>query len=181
MKKIIRLTESDLIKIVKRVINEKDTPDRSKMLGALKDSENPFNVKGSETNEIKKITDLKNQIEKILGYYYFNEDGKIIDKEIDKEVDPETLRKLGPYFKTKIESVLVGTEEDKKNIGSVESIKDEIINGPFKTFIGNYSEFGISKNQIDDYYTDIRCEYFRKGKDKTGKPLNIKNRPWCVK
>ena len=39
----------------------------------------------------------------------------------------------------------------------------------------------ISKNQIDDYYTDIRCEYFRKGMDKTGKPLSIKNRPWCTK
>ena len=157
MKKIIRLTESDLTRIVRRVLNE-----------------------SSETDEIKKITDLKDQIEKILGYYYI-QDGKIMDKEINQEVNPETVKKLGPYFKTKIESVLVGTNEDKKNIGSVESIKDEIINGPFKTFIGDYKNIGISKNQIDDYYTDIRCEYFRKGMDKTGKPLSIKNRPWCTK
>ena len=156
MKKIIRLTESDLTRIIKRVISE-----------------------SSETDEVKKITDLKNQIEKILGYYYFNEDEKIIDNEINKEVNPETLKDLGPYYKTKIESVLVGTKEDNKNIGSVESIKDEIINGPFKTFIGDYNKIGISKNQVDDYYTDIRCEYFRKGKDKTGNPLKgIENRPW---
>ena len=157
MKKIIRLTESDLTRIVRRVLNE-----------------------SSQTDEIKKITDLKNQIEKILGYYYIK-DGKIIDKEINQEVNPESLKSLGPYYKTKIESVLVGTEEDEKNIGAVESIKDEIINGPFKSFIGDYNEFNISKNQIDDYYTDIRCEYFRNGKDKTGKPLSIKNRPWCTK
>jgi len=157
MKKIIRLTESDLTRIVRRVLNE-----------------------SSQTDEIKKITDLKNQIEKILGYYYIK-DGKIIDKEINQEVNPESLKSLGPYYKTKIESVLVGADEDEKNIGSVESIKDQIINGPFKTFIGDYNNIGISKNQVDDYYTGIRCEYFRKGIDKTGKPLSIKNRPWCSK
>ncbi len=157
MKKIIRLTESDLKRIVRRVLNE-----------------------SSETDEIKKITDLKNQIENILGYYYIK-DGKIIDKEINQEVNPESLKSLGPYYKTKIESVLVGADEDEKNIGSVESIKDQIINGPFKTFIGDYNNIGISKNQVDDYYTGIRCEYFRKGIDKTGKPLSIKNRPWCTK
>jgi hypothetical protein len=157
MKRIIRLTESDLTRIIKLVINESEG-----------------------INEIQKITNLKNEIEKILGYYYKNDDGKIIDKEINQEINPETLRRLGPYYKTKIESVLVGTKEDKKNIGAVESIKDGIINGPFKTFIGNYNEFGISKKQVDDYYTGIRCEYFRKGKDKTGKPLKgIENRPWC--
>ncbi len=157
MKKIIRLTESDLKRIVRRVLNE-----------------------SSETDEIKKITDLKNQIENILGYYYIK-DGKIIDKEINQEVNPESLKSLGPYYKTKIESVLVGADEDEKNIGSVESIKDQIINGPFKTFIGDYNNIGISKNQVDDYYTGIRCEYFRKGVDKTGKTLSIKNRPWCSK
>lgn len=157
MKRIIRLTESDLKRIVRRVLNE-----------------------SSETDEIKKITDLKNQIEKILGYYYIK-DGKIIDKEINQEVNPESLKSLGPYYKTKIESVLVGVDEDEKNIGSVESIKDQIINGPFKTFIGDYNNIGISKNQVDDYYTGIRCEYFRKGIDKTGKTLSIKNRPWCSK
>ena len=157
MKKIIRLTESDLTRIVRRVLNE-----------------------SSQTDEIKKITDLKNQIEKILGYYYIK-DGKIIDKEINQEVNPESLKSLGPYYKSKIESVLVGADEDEKNIGSVESIKDQIINGPFKTFIGDYNNIGISKNQVDDYYTGIRCEYFRKGIDKTGKPLSIKNRPWCSK
>ena len=157
MKRIIRLTESDLKRIVRRVLNE-----------------------SSETDEIKKITDLKNQIEEILGYYYIK-DGKIIDKEINQEVNPESLKSLGPYYKSKIESVLVGADEDEKNIGSVESIKDQIINGPFKTFIGDYNNIGISKNQVDDYYTGIRCEYFRKGIDKTGKPLSIKNRPWCSK
>lgn len=157
MKRIIRLTESDLKRIVRRVLNE-----------------------SSETDEIKKITVLKDQIEKILGYYYIK-DGKIIDKEINQEVNPESLKSLGPYYKTKIESVLVGTNEDKKNIGSVESIKDQIINGPFKTFIGDYNNIGISKNQVDDYYTGIRCEYFRNGFDKTGNPLSIKNRPWCTK
>ena len=161
MKNIIRLTESELIRVVKRVLNE-----------------------SSETDEIKKITDLKNQIEEILGYYYIDTDNNIIiDRELKKEIRSESLKQLGPYYKTKIESILVGTKEDKKNIGSVESIKDEIINGPFKTFIGDYKNIDISINQIDDYYTGIRCEYFRKGKDKTGKPLNrsLSSRPWCTK
>ena len=166
MKNIIRLTETDLTRIVRRVLNE-----------------------SSETDEIKKITDVKNKIEKILGYYYIDTDNKIIDRELKTPISPESLKKLGPYYKTKIESVLVGTTEDNKNLSGVESIKDEIINGPFKTFIGDYNKIGISKNQIDDYYTDIRCEYFRNGKDKTGKtlkdktgnPLDIKKRPWCAK
>jgi TnpA family transposase len=55
MKNIIRLTESELIRVVKRVLNE-----------------------SSETDEIKKITDVKNQIEKILGYYYIDKMIKLL-------------------------------------------------------------------------------------------------------
>lgn len=140
----------------------------------------PLLNESSEINSVEKITDLKNKIEKILGYYYIK-DGKIIDKEINQEVNPESLKSLGPYYKTKIESILVGTKEDNNDLSSVENVKNEIINGPFKTFIGDYNNIGISKNQVDDYYTGIRCEYFRKGIDKTGETLSIKNRPWCSK
>ena len=156
MKKIIRLNESELINIVKRIINE------------------------SAINPIDKITELKNNIETILGYYTIK-DGKIIDNKTNGEVSFESIKSLGPYYKTKIESVLVGTSEDKKDINSVNAIKNEIINGPFKSFLGDYNKIGFAKNQLEDFYTGVRCEYFRKGKDKTGKLLSIKNRPWCTK
>lgn len=99
MKKIIRLNESELINIVKRIINE------------------------SAINPIDKITELKNNIETILGYYTIK-DGKIIDNKTNGKVSFESIKSLSPYYKTKIESVVVGTSEEKKDINSVNTIKN---------------------------------------------------------
>lgn len=77
MNKILRLTEQDLARIVKRVISET-----------------------SRADEVKKMTDLQNEIEKLLSYYSIK-NGKVWDNEYNKEVDPETLRKMGPYYKGK--------------------------------------------------------------------------------
>jgi len=136
---------------------------------------------------LDKINELKNNIEKILGYYY-KEGGKIFDKESkDKTpLNPNTLKQLGSYYKTKIESVLVGTEEDNPaKLPEVKSIKDEIIGdgSKWEELLGNYEDFGIKKGQISDFYTDIRCEYFRKKVTKDGTPLEkgTANRPWCEK
>lgn len=156
MNKILRLTEQDLARIVKRVISET-----------------------SRADEVKKMTDLQNEIEKLLSYYSIK-NGKVWDNEYNKEVDPETLRKMGPYYKAKIESVYIGCEEDNKNTSSVDNIKQEIITGPFKDLIGDYDNIPIEKNQYMDYYTGIKCKLYRNGKDDKGNILDIKNRPWCL-
>ena len=157
MQKIVRITERDLSRIVKRVINE-----------------------SSNVDEVKKMTDVQDEIERILSYYSIK-DNKVWDNEYNKEVSPQTLKQMGPYYKAKIESVYVGCEEDGKNPSSLDSIKQEIINGSFKDLIGEYDNIPIEKNQFMDYYSDIKCHYYRLGKDKYGNPLNIENRPWCAK
>jgi len=132
-----------------------------------------------ENRATDKINKLKTDIEYLLGFYEI-EDGKIYDDKT--EINPETIKKLGPYYKTKIESVLVGAEEDNETLQPIENIKDEIVNGKWKDLIGDYDKINTSNNQIDDYYTGIRCEYFRKGKTKDGKELpGINKRPWCKK
>lgn len=136
----------------------------------------------SGINSVELMSSLKDQINGLLNYYEIR-DGKVYDKEKGYELEPQKMEQLGPYYKTKIESVLVGTKEDNGDLSSVESIKNEIINGAFKTFFGDYNNIGIAKNQMTDYYTNMRCEYFRKGFDKTGKKLNrsLTSRPWCAK
>jgi transcription antitermination factor NusG len=158
MKRIVRLTESDLTRIVRRVIKE------------------------SEMNPMSQILELKNYIDRLLSYYEVK-DGKYFDKKTGDQVSTEPMIETGQNIKTKLESILVGSKEDNKDVTSVENIKNEIINGKFKEFFGDYENVKISKNMIIDWYTDIRCEYFRKGFDRTGKKLNrsLEARPWCVK
>ena len=125
---------------------------------------------------ISKINELKTDIEYLLGFYEKQEDGKIIDIKSKSKINPETIKKLGPYYKTKIESVLVGTKEDKKDLSSIEKIKNEIVTGKWKDLIGDYDKISTSKGQIDDFYTNIRCEYFRKN-EVSGRTID--HRPWC--
>jgi hypothetical protein len=130
-------------------------------------------------NSAEKITNLKNEIDRVLDYYEVRDDGKIYDKSLNTLVSPETFKKLGPYYKTKIESILVGAKEDGQDLNTINSIKNEITSGRFKDFIGDYNNINMALQQINDYYTGIRCEYFKKGQDRQGVKLDITNRPWC--
>jgi hypothetical protein len=132
-------------------------------------------------NPMSQISELKNYIDGLLSYYEIK-DGKYFDKKTGDQVSTQPMIETGQNIKTKLESILVGSKEDNKDVTSVENIKNEIINGKFKEFFGDYENVKIAKN-IVDWYTKIRCEYFMKGKDKTGKPLNrsLSSRPWCKK
>ena len=132
---------------------------------------------GTSKDPITELNVLQKGIENLLTNYEVK-DGKVYDIKTNQPVD---FSGLGPHFKTKIESIFVGAEELGQGL-NVQSKKDELTNSEmFKKFFGDYNNIPIAKNIIVDDFTDIRCEYFRKGVSKEGKKLDITKRPWCKK
>jgi hypothetical protein len=125
----------------------------------------------NELNELQKSLE-----EKVLKYYEVR-DGKVYDIKANQPID---FSGFGTHLKTKIESILVGAEELGQE-SNAQNKKNEIINSEnFNNFFGDYNKITIAKNLNTDPFTEIRCEYFRKGHTKDGKKLlGIDKRPWC--
>ena len=106
---------------------------------------------------VEMLKKLKTDIETLLSYYIKNEDGTFSDKET------KTIVNLGPisgYYKTKIESILFGSKQEgqpENVLSQLESIKNEIINGVFGEFFGDYEVITIPKQKFD-FYTDKKCD-----------------------
>jgi hypothetical protein len=106
---------------------------------------------------VEMLNKIKTDIETLLSYYIKNEDGTFSDKET------KTTVKLGPmggYYKTKIESILFGSKQEgqpENVLSQLESIKNEITNGIFGEFFGDYETIDIQKQKYD-FYTDKKCD-----------------------
>jgi len=106
---------------------------------------------------VEMLNKLKSDIETLLSYYVKNEDGTISDKETKTIVN---VGPIGGYYKTKIESILFGSKQEgqpQNVLSQLESIKNEIINGVFGEFFGDYETITIQKQKYD-YYTDNKCD-----------------------
>jgi hypothetical protein len=111
-----------------------------------------------DTNKpVEMLNKLKSDIETLLAYYVKNEDGTISDKETKTIVN---VGPIGGYYKTKIESIIFGSKQEgqpENVLSQLESIKNEIINGVFGEFFGDYEVITIPKQKFD-FYTDKKCE-----------------------
>jgi hypothetical protein len=111
-----------------------------------------------DTNKpVEMLNKLKSDIETLLAYYVKNEDGTISDKETKTIVN---VGPIGGYYKTKIESILFGSKQEgqpENVLSQLESIKNEIINGVFGEFFGDYEVITIPKQKFD-FYTDKKCD-----------------------
>jgi hypothetical protein len=106
---------------------------------------------------VEMLNKLKSDIETLLAYYVKNEDGTISDKETKTIVN---VGPIGGYYKTKIESIIFGSKQEgqpENVLSQLESIKNEIINGVFGEFFGDYEVITIPKQKFD-FYTDKKCE-----------------------
>jgi hypothetical protein len=106
---------------------------------------------------VEMLNKLKSDIETLLAYYVKNEDGTISDKETKTIVN---VGPIGGFYKTKIESILFGSKQEgqpENVLSQLESIKNEIINGVFGEFFGDYEVITIPKQKFD-FYTDKKCE-----------------------
>lgn len=104
---------------------------------------------------IKKLQELKENLNKLFSYYEIGDDGKVYDKttENGEEVN---IKESGGYFKAKIESVIIGSKRDGTYSKQLDTIKNEIITGDFKKFFGDYNTI-VAPKQTWDYYTGSYC------------------------
>ena len=103
------------------------------------------------------LNKLKTDIETLLSYYVKNEDGTFSDKETKGTVD---VKPIGGFYKSKIESVVFGAKQEgqpENVLSQLESIKNEIVNGTFGKFFGDYETISIPKQKFD-YYTEKKCD-----------------------
>jgi hypothetical protein len=106
---------------------------------------------------VEMLNKIKTDIETLLSYYVKNEDGTISDKETKTIVN---VGPIGGYYKTKIESILFGSKQEgqpQNVLSQLESIKNEITNGVFGEFFGDYETITIPKQKYD-FYTDKKCD-----------------------
>jgi hypothetical protein len=116
------------------------------------------NINESEKNNpVEMLNKIKTDIDSLLSYYVKNEDGTFSDKNTNQPVD---LFPVAGFFKVKIESVLFGSKVERQSsdvISTLESIKNEIINGKLKEFFGEY-DLITTPTQKFDFYTSKRCD-----------------------
>ena len=106
---------------------------------------------------VEMLNKLKTDIETLLTYYVKNEDGTFSDKETKTIVN---VGPIGGYYKTKIESILFGSKQEgqpENVLSQLESIKNEITNGAFGEFFGDYETVTMTKQKFD-YYTNKKCD-----------------------
>jgi len=106
---------------------------------------------------VEMLNKLKTDIETLLTYYVKNEDGTFSDKETKNIVN---LGPISGYYKIKIESILFGSKQEgqpENVLSQLESIKNEIINGVFGEFFGDYETVTMTKQKFD-YYTNKKCD-----------------------
>jgi hypothetical protein len=137
MSNIIQLTESELIRFIRTIISESD------------------NNKAVEYMNI-----LKNEISGFIDFYDVDENGDIIDAKTKEKVP--SVKKVGSFYKTKIESVLFGAENIDKvdNLSIIYDLKDAILDmkdGKFIKLFGEYDSIPVTTNQKNDYYTGLKC------------------------
>ena len=111
-----------------------------------------------DTNKpVEMLNKLKTDIETLLTYYVKNEDGTFSDKETKNIVN---LGPMSGYYKIKIESILFGSKQEgqpENVLSQLESIKNEITNGAFGEFFGDYETVTMTKQKFD-YYTNKKCD-----------------------
>ena len=111
----------------------------------------------TESKPVEMLRKLKTDIETLLAYYVKNEDGTFSDKETKTTVD---VKPVGGFYKSKIESVLFGAKEEgqpESILSQIQTIKNEIINGTFGEYFGDYETITIPKQKFD-YYTNMKCD-----------------------
>jgi hypothetical protein len=99
-----------------------------------------------------KTKELVDGIAKVLDYYEKTSEGKFIDKSTKGEVN---LSGSAGYFKSKLDDFKNGITNDKTLEDSVKSdslkMIDDMINGKFKEYFGDYSSVKASVTKIDNY------------------------------
>ena len=106
---------------------------------------------------VEMLNKLKTDIDTLLSYYVKNEDGTYSDKETKNTVD---VKPIGGFYKSKIESVVFGANQEgqpKNVLSQMNTIKNQITNGKFKDFFGDYETISIPKQKFD-YYTNTKCD-----------------------
>jgi hypothetical protein len=106
---------------------------------------------------VEMLNKLKTDIETLLSYYVKNEDGTFSDKETKSNVD---VKPIGGFYKSKIESVVFGAKQEgqpENVLSQLNTIKNQITNGKFKDFFGDYETISIPRQKFD-YYTDMKCD-----------------------
>jgi hypothetical protein len=106
---------------------------------------------------VEMLNKLKTDIETLLSYYVKNEDGTFSDKGTKGTVD---VKPIGGFYKSKIESVVFGAKQEgqpENVLSQLNTIKNQITNGKFKDFFGDYETIAIPRQKFD-YYTDMKCD-----------------------
>jgi hypothetical protein len=136
MVKIIKLNESDLIRIVKKVMNEEGG-----------------NSNAVTTHKaVELAAELENNINKLLDYYEKTPDGKFIDRVSKRVVN---LKPIASYYKGQIEQLKNGVNRDttanSEVRNKVNTIVNQIINGRYKDYFGDYTQITPSPRKSDYY------------------------------
>ncbi len=135
--KVIKLNEGDIQRIVKRVLTE-----------------------GKDKDAVDQLDNIKLDMEDLLQYYSKNEDGTIVDEKGNKV---SSAKNLPLYYKSKLESIIMGSTEDKTYNSQVESLIKEIKNITWsndKPFFGDYDSIKITY-QVTDEYTSMHCKDYK--------------------
>jgi len=122
----------------------------------ITESQLSFLIETESDKSISMMEEIKSSIDKLLSYYEKTDDGNFIDLQTKK---PVGLKPIAGYFKSKIESVVFGVEQENKPdeiISKVNQIKNEIVTGKFKDFFGDYNLIKIPLQKFD-FYTEKKC------------------------
>ena len=145
MKKIIKLTESDLTRIVKRIINEKkDSLPNDLSLNDLKKYLDVYS---------DRLTGKENEI--VRSFYLENKTLEEISNKLDltkertKQIRDKGVRRIIYFRDTQIDHL-----SDKKR----KMIKMEILDGDIRTIIDKYSK-DLSKEEIYNTIRKVLTQY----------------------
>lgn len=109
-----------------------------------------------EKDPVAILTNLSKEIDKLLGFYFKNEDGKYYDANDTEKTKPVDLLPTGSYLKAKVESVLYGAKKQNKYSPQLDQIKLKISEGKFKDFFGEWEKIPIAPQKFD-YYSGTKC------------------------